>query len=330
MDHARLTQQLRAGFSGTVAVIGDVILDEFLWCTVNRISPEAPVPVCHVQDTTLVPGGAANVAHNIRSLGGKVFLLGVVGDDAAKAQLEMCLQNLNVDPSDLVTDSSRPTVIKTRIIAHRQHVVRVDREAPQPISADIAEALLKKLDAILPQVQVVLLSDYAKGCLTDQLSQEVVKRCRKAGIKVVVDPKGTDYAKYHGATVITPNFSEFQAAVQQPITTEAQVHQHGLNLRQSLELEAMLVTRSEKGMSIIFASGEKVDIPTRAREVYDITGAGDTAVAAMSLALASGWTLADAAQFSNYAAGVVVGKVGTATTTVAEVIHAVERDARGD
>jgi D-beta-D-heptose 7-phosphate kinase/D-beta-D-heptose 1-phosphate adenosyltransferase len=158
----------------------------------------------------------------------------------------------------------------------------------------------------------------------------VVKRCRKAGIKVVVDPKGTDYAKYHGATVITPNFSEFQAAVQQPITTEAQVHQHGLNLRQSLELEAMLVTRSEKGMSIIFASGEKVDIPTRAREVYDITGAGDTAVAAMSLALASGWTLADAAQFSNYAAGVVVGKVGTATTTVAEVIHAVERDARGD
>lgn len=302
-----------------VAIVGDIMLDEYHWCKVNRISPEAPVPVCKVEKTTLVPGGAANVANNIHALSGVPYLFGVYGDDSSGEKLTRQMRQMGLTTDYMIKDASRPTILKSRIIAHRQHVVRVDREEGGTISRETERQLLDRLGHIIEDVETIVLSDYMKGTLTESLTQQIIELGQYHSKMVIVDPKGDQYGKYKGAYTLTPNFAEFEALVKKTVTTEKEILEEGLHLIEKLDLECLVVTRSEKGMSIVFKTGKKLDIPTRAREVFDITGAGDTVIATLSLALGANWPIEEAASLANYAAGVVVGKIGTSTTTLEEI-----------
>lgn len=309
-----------------IIVIGDVMLDEYHWCTVKRISPEAPVQVCQVDRTTLVPGGAANVAFNLLTLGGIPKLLGAVGRDSTGEKLLANLSKKGLSQHGLIQTDEKPTVLKSRVVAHHQHVVRVDREDPSPLSRKTRNRLMTQLVSELPQSQAVILSDYAKGTLPEPFIKRIIDAASKLNIPVIVDPKGDDYKRYKGATVLTPNYGEFLAAVKKSVLTEDEILTHGQRLIQRLNLKALVVTRSEKGMSIITNDGNKHDIPTKARDVYDITGAGDTVLATLSMGIAAGWSIEKAVYLANYAAGNVVAKVGTATTDHDEVCQAIERD----
>ncbi len=300
-------------------VIGDVMLDEYHWCDVSRISPEAPVPVCQVTKTTLAPGGAANVSHNMNALGMTTSLCGFIGKDSSGDKLFKLLQKEGIGCDYLLKAESVPTILKSRIIARHQHVARVDREDAQSISEDMLASLKSHIQKSLETTKVMILSDYLKGVLSTESTRQFIQIASKNGIPVVVDPKGDDYAKYQGATLITPNFSEFQQAIKRPINTEEEVYQYGKELKKSLDLEALLITRSEKGMTLIDQQDKKHDIKTVSKDVYDITGAGDTVVAVMSACIAAGLSLLDAAKLANFAAGIVVSKVGTATTTLSEM-----------
>lgn len=308
----------------TIIVVGDVMLDEFHWCNVSRISPEAPVPVCRVENTTLVPGGAANVANNIQTLDSTTLLFGVVGKDSSGDKLLNIFKEQNINTDNVLQVEEKPTILKSRIIAHQQHVVRVDRENADPIQTNRMEALTKNINATLNTTDAILISDYLKGTLTPELIQNVINAAKSQGKKVVIDPKGDDYSKYKGATILTPNFSEFTTIVKKQMTSEEEILEEGLRLIDELELDALLVTRSEKGMSLI-QDGTKIDIPTQAKEVYDITGAGDTVISMLTIALASGLSFEDAAYLANFAAGIVVGRKGTSTTTLSEIEDVFER-----
>lgn len=309
-----------------IIVIGDVMLDEYHWCNVDRISPEAPVPVCKVGHTTVVPGGAANVAHNLQTLGGTVFLLGVIGQDSTGDKLRSALIDYELSVKGLIQDTRKPTTLKSRIVAHQQHIVRVDRESSTPISDDLADILLSQFDTALPDCKAVILSDYAKGTLTPRVLKHVIDACKKYHIQVIVDPKGDDYSLYKGASVLTPNASEFNAVIRRKVSSEEEILSLGLGLIDQLSLTALVVTRSEKGVSIIEAPDHKTDIPTKALEVYDITGAGDTFIAVLAAGLAIGGSVIEAAYLANLAAGVVVGKVGTSTVTRDELLEAIQHD----
>lgn len=295
------------------------MLDEYHWCQVSRISPEAPVPICKVNSTTLVPGGAANVAHNINSLGNTATLLGLVGQDSSGQKLMDKLAESKLDTSHILVDTHRPTILKSRIIAHHQQIVRVDREDSSPLTPALEKRLLAHAMICLLHSKALILSDYLKGTLTPSLTQKLIKLALEAKIPTVVDPKGTDYKKYTGATVLTPNFGEFQAIIKKAVHTEEEILKEGLLLIKKLKLQALLLTRSEKGMSLITQDGQKTDIPTKAQEVYDITGAGDTVIATVAIALSAGIDIITAAHLANLAAGIVVGKLGTATTTLSEL-----------
>jgi rfaE bifunctional protein kinase chain/domain len=310
----------------TVLIAGDVMLDEFHWCHVSRISPEAPVPVCRVDKTTLVPGGAANVAHNVRALGGKPILLGVVGDDSSAKKLIHQLNHAAMESAYLLKDPERPTTLKSRIIAHHQQVVRVDREDPKPLSATLQAQLFYKVGILSDPIHGISLSDYLKGTLTPAVISHLIALGKKLNVPVVVDPKGESYLKYKGASILTPNFTEFQQAIGRSVHSEDEVLAGGLELISTLDLEGLVITRSEKGMSVISKTGERWDIPTYAKEVYDVTGAGDTVIAMLTLALASGLSLPEACTLSNKAAGVVVGKLGTAILNLNELKHAITHE----
>lgn len=297
------------------------MLDEYHWCDVKRISPEAPVPVCSVRTTTLVPGGAANVAYNVQTLSSKAYLVGVVGRDSSGDKLTKAVTERGI-ATHFIQTKQRPTILKSRIIAHHQQIVRVDREDASPLTNTLQQQVYAKVVSLIPETHAVILSDYAKGLLTPSLTRKVIQICRENNIPVVVDPKGDDYTKYKGAHVLTPNFGEFSQAIKRTLTVEATIHAAGEKLRQRLHLAGLLITRSEKGMSLITADNHKWDIPTKAKEVADITGAGDTVIATLSLALAGGCTLEQAAHLANTAAGIVVGKVGTATVTLSELSEA--------
>jgi D-beta-D-heptose 7-phosphate kinase/D-beta-D-heptose 1-phosphate adenosyltransferase len=311
-----------------ILVIGDVMLDEYHWCNVKRISPEAPVPVCVVDRTTLVPGGAANVAYNVGALSSKAYLLGVIGNDSSGEKLATAVsQGVGVE-GHFIRSKTRPTILKSRIIAHHQQVVRVDREDSSPFSPALQRQIYARFESLLPIVDAVILSDYAKGLLTVAFTKKVILACQKQGIPVIVDPKGQDYRKYKGASLLTPNFGEFTQAVKKDLHTEREIFDAGQRLRQRLQLTGLLITRSEKGMSLITSNDRKIDIPTRAKEVADITGAGDTVIATLSIALAAKLPLEMAAHLANAAAGVVVAKVGTASLTLDELAHALDDDER--
>ena len=295
-----------------VLVAGDVMLDRYWFGDVSRISPEAPVPVVHVKRTEERPGGAANVARNITALAGKCTLLSVVGNDEAAKTLETLLAGERVQTS-LHRDAALSTTVKLRVIGQQQQLLRIDFErAP---SHEVLAAKLDEYERLVDEADAVVLSDYGKGGLGRV--QEMIALARRHGKPVLVDPKGWDYERYRGATLLTPNLSEFREVAGR-WTDEADLERRAQNLRGDLDLEALMVTRSEEGMSL-FTATESHHERTRAREVYDVSGAGDTVIGVLALMIAAGADMHDAMRVANHAAGVVVGKLGTAVVNREEL-----------
>ena len=309
-------------FAGTqILITGDVMLDEYVWGDVKRISQEAPVPVVEAKTRTYAPGGASNVATNVVSLSGQALLGGVVGADESANQLKRLLTEAKVDVSGLLPDSARPTTTKTRIIAHSQQVVRVDSEHRAPLSDILQTLLLEWMAAHLGNVGACVVSDYSKGVFTPEFTQNFIQKARQAGKPVIVDPKGTDYQKYRGATVIKPNIHELALAIGRDASDESGLHAAALRLLEIVEGSALLVTRGSEGMLLFQQGKDCVEIPPIPRNVYDSTGAGDTVVSALALALGSGADLETAARLANHAASIVVGKLGTASVTREELLE---------
>ena len=312
MDIRLTAEDIQQFRQARLLVVGDVMLDRYWFGDTERISPEAPVPVVLVSKDDERLGGAANVARNAASIGAKISILGVVGDDEPGRRVEELLQAQGVK-SYLQRDSSLPTTVKLRVVARQQQLIRLDFE-----KAPTHEALLNKLEqfqSLLPEVDAVILSDYGKGGLTHVT--KMIAAARAAGKVVLVDPKGDDYSKYEGASIITPNRSELRQVVgrwkdEADLTAKAQA------LREQLKLEALLLTRSEEGMSLFTAGGVE-HVKADAREVYDVSGAGDTVIATMAVALAAKWPAGQAMKLANKAGGIVVGKLGTATVSLEEL-----------
>ncbi len=309
-----------AGFSSLrVLVAGDYMLDEYLWGRVERISPEAPVAVVEVERETRTPGGAGNVVNNLVALGAQVEVLGLVGEDNPGSLLRQELARLGVSGAGLFSDPGRRTTRKTRIIGNAQQVVRFDRESRAPAPPAFAEAVRQYLKERLPFCQALVISDYSKGTLTPGLIQELIQRGQAQGLPVVVDPKGEDFSRYTGATVITPNRRETELAVRSSLARWEDLVRAGHRLREQLSLHHLLITLGPEGMVLFPPEGRELRIPARALEVFDVSGAGDTVVAMMALGLAQWQDPALAATLANIAAGVVVGKVGTAPIFRAEL-----------
>ncbi|MDD2686481.1 MAG: D-glycero-beta-D-manno-heptose-7-phosphate kinase [Gallionella sp.] len=307
----------------SILVVGDVMLDRYWFGEVTRISPEAPVPVLKVERVEERPGGAANVARNIAALGAQVTLLSVVGTDEAGARLEQLLLDQGGIETLLQRDESISTIVKLRAVARQQQLLRIDFETPP--SHEVLRTKLAEFHAKLPRADVVVLSDYGKGGLTH--IAEMIQAARAAGKLVLVDPKGEDYVRYRGATLLTPNRSEFKQ-VAGGWKDEAELCAKAQKLRESLQLDALLVTRSEDGMTL-FRADDVVHEPTQTREVFDVSGAGDTVIATLAVMLASGAELPDAMRMANRAAGIVVGKLGTAVVTRDEIIKDLGEEKRG-
>jgi rfaE bifunctional protein kinase chain/domain len=305
---ARLVERLPGQ---RVLVVGDVMLDEHLWGEVRRISPEAPVPVVELQWRTHVPGGAANAAVNAAGLEAQVALVGAVGEDESAGHLRRALGAAGVDASGLITDAGRPTTTKTRVIAHHQQVVRVDHEQRGPVRACTEEALRQAIEQRLSGAAICLLSDYAKGVVSAELARWLIARCAALGKPILVDPKGSDFAKYRGATLVKPNLHEAALFLRTEIISEKEALAAGSRLLEALASAAVLLTRGAEGMSLFRPSVSPLHVPALAREVYDVTGAGDTVAATLTVALAAGGDLEDAARLAARAAAAVVGRVGT-------------------
>ena len=298
-----------------VLVVGDIMLDEHILSKVGRLSPEAPVPVADVVSIVYTPGGAANVATNIQALGGSPYLLGVVGKDSSRERLFEVLRERGIDTDNIIVDEGKPTTLKSRIIAHGQHVVRVDTEKRGPISNRLVCKILEMVKDIIDEVDALIISDYGKGVVTDDLARNLISMARERGKVVSVDPKGTDYGKYSEATIISPTRREAEMATKIVIANEDDLIKVGWKLLEELKTEFILITKGEAGMSLFEREGRITHIPAVVSEVYDITGAGDTVVSVLTLALAAGAKIKEAAELSNLAAGIVVRKVGTAVAT---------------
>ncbi len=302
-----------------VLVVGDVMLDRYWYGATSRISPEAPVPVVKVEQSEDRPGGAANVALNIAALGAPAWLVGVTGTDEAADSLTARLTAAGVD-ARFQRIQGQPTIVKLRVMSRHQQLLRMDFE--EPFATDEA-ALLAEVEALLNQVRVLILSDYGKGALKNH--QALIRAARARGVPVLADPKGRDFAIYRGATLITPNLSEFEAVVGR-CADEAELVSKGLALLADLELEALLITRGEHGMTLLRAGQPELHLPARAREVFDVTGAGDTVISTLASALAAGEPLPQAVALANLAASIVVGKLGTATVSAPELRRAAARE----
>jgi len=298
------------------------MLDKYLFGSTSRISPEAPVPIVHVQTTDDRPGGAANVAVNLAALGATTRLIGVVGKDGAADSLESILGARGID-CDFHRADDRPTITKTRVQSRGQQLIRLDQENVAELSDD---SILDTLKAAIGSAGAVILSDYGKGALTDV--KRMIAACRDAGVPTLVDPKGSDFSKYRGASLITPNQSEFEA-VAGVCHSDAELVSRGNNLLAELDLDALLITRSEKGMLLLEAESEPLFLSTQAREVFDVTGAGDTVIATLAAVIASGQDLGSAAALANIAAGLVVRKIGVATVTPSEIRVALHQRGQG-
>lgn len=303
-----------------VVVLGDVMLDRFLYGDAGRLSPEAPVPVVRSRRTDSMPGGAANVGRNLLALGGQVTIIGLVGEDAEGAELSALL-----GPAARLIPSARRTTSKLRVIAAHQQVVRVDDEDPAPATTEEQAALLGALAAALPGAGALVLSDYGKGVLTPALAAQAIALAKRAGVPCLVDPKGRDYTHYAGADALTPNARELAEATGLPVASSMECEAAARALLGQVDAAAILVTRSEKGMMLVPRDAPALSVPAEAHEVFDVSGAGDTAIATLSLAVASGRPLGAAMRLANAAAGVVVGKLGTATCSVAELELALRR-----
>jgi D-beta-D-heptose 7-phosphate kinase/D-beta-D-heptose 1-phosphate adenosyltransferase len=314
-----------ARFSGRrVLVAGDLMLDQYIRGSVGRISPEAPVPVVRVTGETHIPGGAGNVVNNLAALGAAVSVIGTVGSDDAGARLLEHFRGRGVSVDGVRVDPERPTTQKTRVIAERQQVVRYDREAVGPLSHANEAALVDALSKAVPTADALILSDYGKGVISPKILAHAIGLARKRRIPVTVDPKPEHFRRYRGVTCVTPNTAEAWACMHRvPKPGEAAIEELGRDIVKTLKSRSALITRGAEGMSLFEEGAKPVHIPTRAQEVFDVSGAGDTVISTLTLALAAGASLRLSAQLANHAAGVVVGKLGTATTDPRELAEAV-------
>ncbi len=321
----RLLQLLRAFKGKRIIVAGDFMLDLYLRGSAHRLSPEAPVPVVRVSHESVVPGGAGNVAANLAALGADVRAIGILGRDEAARQLQNALEQRGVDTTGLIADGARPTSQKCRILAEHQQVVRFDRESSDPLGSkaekEILETLLRELS---DGAQALILSDYGKGVIGPRLLRESISRANKRGIPVTADPKVEHFRRYRGVTCITPNLQEAWGGMNRhPKPAIEDLERLGRDVLKTLRARSVLITRGAQGMSLFKRDASPTHIPTVAKEVFDVTGAGDTVISVLTLALACKATLEEAAVLSNIAAGIVVGKLGTAAPEVPEIAAAI-------
>lgn len=309
----RLDELLEGFRRKTVAVVGDVMLDRYFWGSVNRISPEAPVPVVDVESESARFGGAANVANNIRSLGGKALLVGVIGNDSSGDLLTTMLREQGFTTDGIVRDNTRPTTVKTRIIAHHQHVVRIDRELRQDISPSVTKKILDFVTANIAHIDAIILEDYNKGVITTTLIHRLIALAQKHKKIITADPKFNNFFEYQNVTVFKPNKIEVEKALNRKLDTEEHVAAAGTELLQRLRAESVLITRGEKGMALFEHNGKQSHIPALARKVADVSGAGDTVISTLTIALAGGASKQEACTLANVAGGVVCGEVGVVT-----------------
>lgn len=308
-----------------ILVIGDVMCDVYLWGTVSRISPEAPVPVFESMERRPALGGAANVAANLRALGCEVSLLSVIGADVAGQEIRTLLDKQGIAAAWLVEDPARPTTEKTRLIAHQQQMMRLDREDRSPLDHAMSHRVCEHAQALLPEVDGVVCSDYGKGLCTPGVLGPIFEQARAAGRPIIVDPKARDFSLYRGATVVKPNLAEVEQASGMRLEDEADIEEAAALLCRQSQVDALLVTRGKDGMSLFQPPQAPLHIPANARDVFDVTGAGDTVIAAFSMAVLSGLSFAAAALLANAAAGIVVGKVGTAVVSPVELRAALQQ-----
>ena len=319
MTPSRFDTLLKRMAGTKVLIIGDLILDEFIWGSVDRICPEAPVPVVCVERESAMPGGAANVACNVRALTGQAGLLGVVGQDGSGKRLKQELEGRGISTEWIYTDPHRPTTRKTRVIAHHQQVVRIDRERTERVGGAVLEKLSDGILDLIPKVDGVIIEDYGKGLIHPQLLKPVIALAKRYRKVITVDPKEEHVSYYRGVTALTPNKKEASLAAGLPILDEAGLNRAARKIMQKLRPQVLLITLGEEGMCLFPRGGRPFKIPTVAREVFDVSGAGDTVIAVFTLARAAGASFSEAAVLANAAAGVVVSKVGVATCSPEEL-----------
>ncbi len=295
------------------------MLDKFIKGSVSRISPEAPVPVVKIHSENNVPGGAGNVALNLASLGSGVFVASVIGDDYYGGRLKGRLREAGCNTDCILKDAKRPTIVKTRIIAEHQQVVRTDLETDGEISEELSDKICDSISAFFNDIDGVIISDYGKGFVTEKIIKKILKLASRRDIPVVVDPQVGHFFEYKGVTAVTPNKKEVQEALKTVINTREQLNDAGEKLLKKLGCRAVVITRGEEGMSVFEKGKAPCHIKTAAREVYDVTGAGDTVAGVFTLGIVAGLSMPDAARLANYAAAVAVSKLGTAQVTVSEI-----------
>ncbi|MCU0329555.1 MAG: D-glycero-beta-D-manno-heptose-7-phosphate kinase [Candidatus Kapabacteria bacterium] len=305
-----------------VAVVGDVMLDRYFWGTVNRVSPEAPVPVVDVENETFHLGGAANVAANLASLGAKPLLCGIVGDDASGRLLRQIAQDEGLTSEGIITDATRPTTVKTRVIGNNQQIVRLDREDRSNVAADVAQRVLALLSN-RPQLKAIILEDYNKGLLSVHCITAIIALARQAGIPVFVDPKKVNFFAFRDAYLVKPNRKEAEEALGRPLRSIRDIEDAGHDLRASLGAENVLITLGAEGMMLVESDGTVSTVPTVAHRVADVSGAGDTVIATIAAMVAAGAPLREAAALANVSAGVVVAEPGIVSITPAALLQAI-------
>lgn len=326
ISEQRLTELFNNLKGKRIAVIGDLMLDKYIWGKVNRISPEAPVPVVDVESEQSRLGGAANVAHNIKSIGGEPFLVGIIGDDSSGKELLRIIRENNFPTEGVFIDNSRPTTVKTRIIAHSQHVVRIDRELRLDITHSLQNKILDSLRKEIENIDGIIIEDYNKGLIVKNLIKEVIALATKHKKIITVDPKFNNFFEYKSVTVFKPNRTEVEQAIGQRINSDEQAVEAGKQILERLNAENVLLTRGEHGMTLLQRGGKITNVPTKARHVADVSGAGDTVIATLMMALTGGATIKEAVTLANLAGGIVCGYVGIAPVNKDELTRAALED----
>ena len=329
-----LASRLDSFIQNRVLCVGDLMLDRYIYGLVDRISPEAPIPVLHTRRETATLGGAGNVVRNIAALGGTVEVIGVIGQDQAGADIIIAFAEQPNVRTRLITDVARPTTQKTRYVANGQQLLRADREDPRPVSSAIEQQIIQDVTAALRDSKVVILSDYAKGVLTQNVVNEIIRLARAAGKIIIVDPKGRDFGRYQGATYLTPNRKELAEAAGRPVTSVTEAEEIARDFIRDRGIDNILVKLGADGVCLVCKDKPALHLHTKAREVFDVSGAGDTVAATLALALASDFSPEDAAELANIAGSIVVGKIGTASVSrdeiAREVMHEVTRSGQAE
>ncbi len=329
-EYQRLAEIISAFQTKSVLIIGDIMIDEYLWGDVHRLSPEAPVPVIEVAKESIRFGGAANVAFNLKTLGCRPVLIGLRGTDMMGQQLESLLEETGLNSSGIIQSALRPTTVKTRIIGNNQHIARVDREIQQEIDSGLEDKVLEKTEQHLVNCDALIFEDYNKGLITSRLIREITALSREKKIPVLVDPKFNHFMEYKQATVFKPNIKEAAQALARKIETDEEVNAAGNDLLEKLAAESILLTRGPKGTSLFARGREPVHIPTLARKVADVSGAGDTVISAFTAALTGGASLSEAAFLANFAAGMVVEEVGIIPIRRDDLLHRLKETHKAD